>query len=107
MSTTTEQAVERVRQMSEHLARESKENLLAVLAAYDARGKEIEALKKSEEHSASLLDYAGHGLDSACDQRDALRKWAESADHRRPCLGWRSGVRHCTCGLTAALDAGK
>ena len=104
-------AVERVR-AALHASRNTigrgrTPDVRTLLAAYDDRGKEIEALKKSEERSASWLDYAGRELDSARNQRDALRAWALIAGHFPRCHVRDYGnatEEICDCGLRAALD---
>lgn len=107
--TDAEKAVKRVREFNEPISQPESlqwEDVLALLAAYDARGREIEALKRDHDNAHErCLEVA--------EQCDALRAWVEKAGHRQGCLAL-SGLAtsadlsgtvwgQCTCGLTEAL----
>ena len=84
-----------------------------VLAAYDARGKEIEALHEElARMNKGWGKDCGKAMDAVAAERDALKaKLEKYGNHLHSCDAMKSvresGPFECTCGLSAALEGGK
>lgn len=114
-TTDTQAAIERVREaLTVAGTCPGHDDLRTLLAEYDARGKEIEALKEQVRWADTDAYQTRHGLLEVEAERDALkakleavRKNLQTMYHDEHCPRGDGEGGPCSCGLTAALEGSK